>query len=37
MLRLARTGFPYMYPYEQPACDDYDPDLHVQGADGKPR
>lgn len=25
MLRLARTGFPYMYPYEQPACDDYDP------------
>lgn len=25
MLRLARTGFPYMYPYEQPSCDDYDP------------
>ena len=25
MLRLARTGFPYMYPFDQPACDDYDP------------
>ena len=25
MLRLARTGFPYMYPYEQPSCDDYSP------------
>ncbi len=25
MLRLARTGFPYMYPFNQPACDDYDP------------
>ena len=25
MLRLARTGFPYMYPYEQEACEDYDP------------
>lgn len=25
MLRLARTGFPYMYPLEQPACDDYSP------------
>ena len=25
MIRLARTGFPYMYPYEQPSCDDYDP------------
>lgn len=25
MLRLARTGFPYMYPYEQPSCEDYDP------------
>ena len=22
---LARTGFPYMYPFDQPACDDYDP------------
>lgn len=25
MLRLARTGFPYMYPFEQPSCDDYPP------------
>ncbi len=25
MLRLARTGFPYMYPFAQPACADYDP------------
>ncbi len=25
MLRLARTGFPYMYPFDQPACEDYDP------------
>ena len=25
MLRQARTGFPYMYPYEQPSCDDYSP------------
>ena len=25
MIRLARTGFPYMYPFEQEACDDYDP------------
>lgn len=25
MLRLARTGFPYMYPFDQPAYDDYDP------------
>ena len=25
MLRLARAGFPYMYPYEQDPCDDYDP------------
>ena len=25
MLRLARTGFPYMYPFEQEACEDYDP------------
>lgn len=25
MLRLARTGFPYMYPYEQEACEDYSP------------
>ena len=25
MIRLARTGFPYMYPMEQPACEDYDP------------
>ena len=25
MLRLARTGFPYMYPFDQPGCDDYDP------------
>ena len=25
MLRLARTGFPYTYPFDQPACDDYDP------------
>lgn len=25
MIRLARTGFPYMYPFDQPACEDYDP------------
>lgn len=25
LIRLARTGFPYMYPFDQPACDDYDP------------
>lgn len=36
MLRLARTGFPYMYPFDQPACDDYDP-ICTFKEHGKPR
>lgn len=36
MLRLARTGFPYMYPFDQPACDDYDPICTFKGPTESP-